>query len=97
MEFVNKKLEKFEKDLINKKVAVIGVGVSNIPLIDYLYEKKANVTVFDEREEEKISLDILNKIKQYKFKTYFGKNNLKNLNEFELIFRSPSCLPTNQN
>lgn len=94
MEFVNKKLEKFEKDLINKKVAVIGVGVSNIPLIDYLYEKKANVTVFDEREEEKISLDILNKIKQYKFKTYFGKNNLENLNEFELIFRSPSCLPT---
>ena len=24
----------------NKKIAVIGMGVSNIPLIDYLHEKK---------------------------------------------------------
>ena len=43
MEFKNKKLEQFEKDIENKKIAVIGMGVSNIPLIDYLHEKKADV------------------------------------------------------
>ena len=59
MEFKNKKLEQFEKDIENKKIAVIGVGVSNIPLIDYLHEKKADVSVFDDIEEEKISKDIL--------------------------------------
>ena len=59
MEFKNKKLEQFEKDIEKKKIAVIGIGVSNIPLIDYLHEKKAEVSVFDDREEDKISKDIL--------------------------------------
>ena len=94
MEFKNQKLEKFEEYIKNKKIAVIGVGVSNIPLIDYLFEKEAKVTIFDDREEEKISKDILDKIKKYKFDYYFGKRNLDNLHGFEVIFRSPSCLPT---
>ena len=94
MEFKNQKLEKFEEHIKNKKIAVIGVGVSNIPLIDYLFEKKAKVTIFDDREEEKISKDIFDKIKKYKFDYYFGKRNLDNLHGFEVIFRSPSCLPT---
>ena len=94
MEFKNQKLEKFEEHIKNKKIAVIGVGVSNIPLIDYLFEKEAKVTIFDDRQEEKISKDILDKIKKYKFDYYFGKRNLDNLHGFEVIFRSPSCLPT---
>ena len=94
MEFKNQKLEKFEEYIKNKKIAVIGVGVSNIPLIDYLFEKKAKVTIFDDREEEKISKDIFDKIKKYKYDYYFGKRNLDNLHGFEVIFRSPSCLPT---
>ena len=94
MEFKNKKLEQFEKDIEKKKIAVIGIGVSNIPLIDDLHEKKAEVSVFDDREEDKISKDILEKLKKYNFKCYFGKRNLDNLHGFYLIFRSPSCLPT---
>ena len=94
MEFKNQKLEDFEKNLKNQKVAVIGLGVSNIPLIDYLYEKQANVTVFDDREEEKLDANVINKVKQYGFKYFLGKGNLENLKGFDLIFRSPSCLPT---
>lgn len=94
MEFKNQKLEDFEKNLKNQKVAVIGLGVSNIPLIDYLYEKKAEVTVFDDREEEKIDKSIIEKVKQYHFKYFLGKENLENLKGFDLIFRSPSCMPT---
>ncbi len=94
MEFKNKKLEEFNKNLFNKKVAIIGLGVSNIPLIDYMYDKKAKVTVFDDREEEKIPKEIINKIKEYKFETSFGKNNLTKLKGFDIIFRSPSCMPT---
>ena len=78
----------------NQKIAVIGLGVSNIPLIDYLYQKNANVTVFDDREEEKLEQNVINKIKDYGFKFYLGKGNLNNLKGFDLIFRSPSCLPT---
>lgn len=77
MEFKNKKLEQFEKDIEKKEIAVIGIGVSNIPLIDYLLEKKAEVSVFDDREEDKISKDILEKLKKYNFKCYFGKRKLR--------------------
>lgn len=94
MEFKNKKLEKFEEELKTKEVAVIGLGVSNIPLIDYLKEKQADVTVFDDREEEKISSEIIEKITTYKFKKILGKGNLEHLKGFDIIFRSPSCLPT---
>ena len=94
MEFKNQKLEDFEKNLKNQNVAVIGLGVSNIPLIDYLFEKQANVSVFDDREEEKLETNVINKVKQYGFKYYLGKGNLDNLKGFDLIFRSPSCLPT---
>ena len=94
MEYKNKKLEDFESKLKNQKIAVIGLGVSNIPLIDYLYQKNANVTVFDDREEEKLEQNVINKIKDYGFKFYLGKGNLNNLKGFDLIFRSPSCLPT---
>ena len=94
MEFKNQKLENFEKTLKTQKVAVIGLGVSNIPLIDYLYEKKAEVTVFDDREKENVPSNIIKKIKQYEFKYYLGQGNLENLKGFDLIFRSPSCMPT---
>ena len=39
MEFENKKLEEFNKFLNNRKVAVIGLGVSTLPLLDSLYDK----------------------------------------------------------
>lgn len=94
MEYKNKKLEDFESKFKNQRIAVIGLGVSNIPLIDYLHQKNANVTVFDDREEEKLEQNIINKIKDYNFKFYLGKGNLNNLKGFDLIFRSPSCLPT---
>ena len=94
MSFENKKLEEFNNYIRYRKVAIIGLGVSNIPLIDYMYEKKAKVTVFDERKIDSIPKEILDKIKKYDFKFYFGKNSLENLNDFDIIFRSPSCLPT---
>ena len=94
MDYTNKKLKEFENYIRFRKIAIIGLGVSNIPLIDYMYEKKAIVTVFDDREETSIPKEILEKIKLYKFDYSFGKNNLKKLTNFDIIFRSPSCLPT---
>ena len=65
LEYVNKKLEEFNNYLKNRKVAIIGIGVSNLPLIDYLHEKHAIVTVFDEKNIDDISKEILDKIKSY--------------------------------
>ena len=94
MKYKNEKLEEFNEYIRYRKIAIIGLGVSNIPLIDYLYEKKARVTVFDDREKEKIPAEIIKKINEYQFETSFGKDNLKKLKNFDIIFRSPSCMPT---
>ena len=94
MSFENKKLKEFNEYIRFRKVAVIGLGVSNLPLLDYLYEKKAQVTIFDERNIDEITTDIIDKINNYNFKFNFGKNCLENLKGFNVVFRSPSCLPT---
>ena len=92
--YINEKLSEFNDYIRYRKVAIIGLGVSNIPLLDYLYEKKANVTIFDEREYSQIPKDVNEKISKYGFVLHFGKNCLQYLKNFNVIFRSPSCLPT---
>ena len=92
--FENKNLIEFNEYIKYRKVAIIGLGVSNIPLLDYLHEKKAKVTVFDERDIDSISKEIMDKITAYSFDFNLGKKCLEKLKGFDLIFRSPSCLPT---
>ena len=90
----NEKFVDFSMYLRVKKVAVIGLGVSNLPLLDYLHAIKADVTVFDNKELDKIDKDVMNKVVDYGMKFSVGKNYLSNLVGFDFIFRSPSCLPT---
>ncbi len=59
---LNKVLEEFENNLDGKKVAIIGLGVSNLPLLRYMYEKGAEVTVFDDREVTKIPKEVLKEL-----------------------------------
>ena len=94
MKYENEKLKEFEEYIVNRKVAIIGLGVSNLPLIDYFHEKKACVTVFDSREIGEIPKDLMDKITNYSIEFSFGKNYLSKLKEYDLILRSPSCLPT---
>lgn len=93
MEYYNEKLEEFNRFVQGKKIAIIGMGVSNIPLLDYFYEKHSKLTVFDNREIEEIDKNIMGKIEQYNFEYFFGENNLDNLKGFDIIFRSPSAMP----
>lgn len=90
----NEKLEEFNNYIKFRKVAVIGLGVSNMPLLDYLHEKKAKVTVFDQRTIDQIPKEVMDIITQNSFEFSLGENYLSKLQGFDLILRSPSCLPT---
>lgn len=95
MDFINEKLIEFNKYLsCGRKVAIIGLGVSNIPLIDYLHDLKSDVTVFDSREIDNIDKALVDKIVDYSMSFSFGVRYLEKLIGFDIIFRSPSCLPT---
>ena len=93
MEYINNKLNEFNKNIQGKKVAIIGLGISNKPLIEYLYDLKTNLMVFDNRPEEKIDEDILDIVKKHKIPYSIGENYLSKLEGFDYIFRSPSCRP----
>lgn len=91
--FVNEKLEEFETYIEGKNVAVIGLGVSNIPLLDYLKKLNCNVTVFDKKDLKDINEEAIKKLNTYSFKIINGDNALDKLKDFDIIFRSPSCRP----
>lgn len=91
--YINEKLQEFERYIYNKKIALIGLGVSNLPLIDYFADKGAKVTVFDKRTIDEIDKEILDKITSRCVNFSFGEHNLVNLVGFDLILRSPTCRP----
>ena len=87
---MNSKLDEFNKRLLNGKVAIIGLGVSNLPLLDYLYNLGCkNVVLFNDKE---ISVDV----SKYGYQVYEGDGYLDHLVGFDIIFRAPGCLPSQE-
>lgn len=48
-------MEAFKAQILQKKVAVAGIGVSNMPLIEFLVQCGAQVTACDKKEETQIA------------------------------------------
>ena len=86
----------FVEKLKMSKIAIVGIGVSNVPLIKYLTELNCNITLFDKKEMSAFNKEIKEIINNCGLKTYFGDDYLENLIGFDVIFRSPSILPTNK-
>ena len=86
----NKKLDKFKENIKGKKVAVLGIGISNIPAIKYLVELGAKVSARDKKEKLHDSVDML---KNIGVEFVLGDNYLKNLENYDYIFRSPGIKP----
>lgn len=89
----NKKLDEFNNKLKKSKVAIIGLGVSNMPLIKYLKNLNVDITVFEKKEIEKIDNNIIKTLRENNIICNFGEEYLKKLKGFDIIFRSPSCRP----
>ena len=93
MEFKNEKLEEFNKFASGKKIAIIGLGVSNLPLLDYFHDLACKISVFDNRKKDELDKDIIEKLDKYNIEYFGGENNLENLVGYNIIFRSPIVMP----
>jgi UDP-N-acetylmuramoylalanine--D-glutamate ligase len=91
--YINDKLNNFKREIYGKKVAIIGMGVSNIPLISYLNNIGTQITVFDKRNKEDLPEDKYNDFYSNGIGFSLGENYLDGLNGFDYIFRSPSMRP----
>ncbi len=85
---MNKKLNEFKHYIRNKKVAVLGIGISNIPLIKYLCNLGVDVTAFDKSEESKLKCSLID-FEGGNVKFCLGINYLDSLKGFDIIFRTP--------
>lgn len=84
---MNTKINDFFNYINNKHIALCGIGVTNIPLVDLFLKNKAKLTVCDSRSKEalgKVALDLENKGVKLKL----GENYLKDL-DADIVFRSP--------
>lgn len=81
------KLDEFKKDVENKNITVIGIGISNLPLIKYLVKLGANITACDRCSKEDLG-DKYNELDKLGVKFNLGQDYLKNLSG-DLIFKTP--------
>ncbi len=81
----------FFGNMKGKKVAVLGLGVSNTPLIEILHEAGAKITVCDKKEADSFPA-LLPELSKLGVSFQFGEHYLEGL-DHGLIFRSPGIRP----
>lgn len=88
----NNKLEEFKRYIKNRKVAFIGIGVSNIPAMKYLSKLGAIVTGFDKKDYQQLG-DTCIELESMGINLSLGEKYLDSLVGFDVIFRSPTVRP----
>lgn len=86
---MKKDFKEFKEYISGKKVAVVGIGVSNIPLINFLLKLGADVTGFDRKTKEELG-DIAIDFEGKGVKLELGEGYLDKLTGYEVVFKSPS-------
>ncbi len=80
-------LAEFKNAVLGKDIAVIGLGISNTPLIKYLIRLGARVTGYDRRTKEELA-GTYEELSALGVKIVAGEDYLENLSG-EIIFKTP--------
>ena len=89
---MNSKIQGFINTIKDKKVAVVGIAVSNTPLIEFLSRHGARVTAFDKQEAEAIA-DRIERLQPLNIEYRLGPGYLEGLKGFDWIFKTPVIRP----
>ncbi len=77
----------FKESMKNKRVAVLGIGISHLPLIRFLAQLGARVTAYDKRNADKLKEELL-QLKDCDVAYRLGDDYLEHL-EGDVIFKTP--------
>ena len=83
--------EEFLDSLQNKTVAVIGIGVSNQPLLKLLLDRGIAVTACDKKDRESLGI-VAEQLEANGCRLRLGEGYLDDLTE-DVIFRTPGMRP----
>ena len=84
-------IQEYLAGLKGKHVAVIGIGVSNTPLIKMLLRSGIKVTACDKRSQEDLG-GVAEELESLGARLYLGEDYLKHL-DHDVIFRTPGLRP----
>ena len=87
------KFEEYFSSLKDKKIAVLGLGVSNRPLVRLLLEYGCDVTGCDKTPRDKLDAEVL-ELERLGCKLRVGEGYLDGV-EADLLFRTPGMHPAN--
>lgn len=85
---MKKDFKEFKNYINGKKVGVLGIGVSNQPLIQFLVQLGAEVTAFDKKTESELG-EVVDNLRSKGVKFELGENYLNRLEGFDVIFKTP--------
>lgn len=86
---LNVNYELFKGVIAGKKIAVLGLGISNVPAIEFLNGLGAKVCGCDKNTQEKFDKNILDILKKNCQSLYLGDDYLDHLDDFDIIIKSP--------
>lgn len=92
-EIKNPKIEFYKSFIVGKRVAVLGLGVSNLPLIELLNSFGAIVVGCDKKEKDSFDKKTLEMLENNTKKLFLGESYLSYLNNQDIIFRTPGIHP----
>ena len=81
------KISAFKNNIKNKEISVIGIGVSNRPLINFLADNGAVVTAHDKKTEKELG-DVAQELKKKGVKLILGERYLDEISG-EIVFKTP--------
>lgn len=84
-------LQEYVDSLKGKRIAVLGIGVSNTPLIELLAQNGCDVTACDKRSPEQMG-ELGERLSALGVKLKLGEDYLEDLDQ-DLIFRTPGLMP----
>ncbi|MBR5537451.1 MAG: UDP-N-acetylmuramoyl-L-alanine--D-glutamate ligase [Clostridia bacterium] len=84
-------LQQYLADLKGKQVTVIGIGVSNRPLLRLLAQAGAVVTARDKKTEDQLG-DIVPQLKEWGVRLVLGDDYMENIRG-DVVFRTPGLRP----
>ena len=90
---MNSKFEEYFSSLKDKKIAVLGLGVSNRPLVKLLLEFGCDVIGCDKTPREKLDAEVL-ALEKAGCKLHVGETYLDGV-EADIVFRTPGMHPAN--
>ncbi len=90
---MNSKFEEYFSSLKDKKIAVLGLGVSNRPLVRLLLEFGCDVIGCDKTPREKLDDEVL-ALEKAGCKLHVGETYLDGV-EADIVFRTPGMHPSN--